>query len=136
MTTSAESSVLPATRDVPATGVSGARVRGATPWRGLPAACLAIAGAVIVAALAPEQGYYLNILMQAATYAIGVLGLVVVLGYCGQINIAQAAFFGIGAYAVALGTVDYQLNFFAALAIGVAMSGVAGLVLGLASLRL
>ena len=74
--------------------------------------------------------------MQAATYAIGVLGLVVVLGYCGQINIAQAAFFGIGAYAVALGTVDYQLNFFIALALGVVVSGAAGLLLGLASLRL
>ncbi len=127
------------TQDVsatPASRVSGALVRGASPWRGVPAGCVAIGAAVIVAMLAPEQGYYLNILMQAATYAIGVLGLVVVLGYCGQINIAQAAFFGIGAYAVALGTVDYQLNFFAALAIGVALAGVAGLLLGLASLRL
>ena len=83
--------------------------------------------AIALCFAAPDQGYYLNIFMQAATYAVGVLGLVVVLGYCGQINIAQAAFFGIGAYAVALGTVDYQLNFFVALAIGVAVSGAAGL---------
>ena len=33
-------------------------------------------------------------------------GLSVVLGLCGQINLAQAAFFGFGAYAVGLGTVD------------------------------
>ncbi len=51
-------------------------------------------------------GLLLNVMMQAATYAIAVMGLVVVLGYCGQISIAQAAFFGIGAYGVALGTVD------------------------------
>ena len=89
-----------------------------------------------VAFFAPEQGYLLNILMQAATYAIAVVGLVVVLGYCGQISIAQAAFFGIGAYGVALGTADYDLNFFVALAIGMAVAGALGLLLGVASLRL
>jgi branched-chain amino acid transport system permease protein len=89
-----------------------------------------------LAAFAPTQGYYLNILMQAATYAIAVVGLVVVLGYCGQISIAQAAFFGIGAYGVALGAGDYGLNFFVAMAIGVAVAGVLGLILGLGSLRL
>ena len=44
------------------------------------------------------------------TYAIAVLGMVVVLGYTGQINLAQAAFFGIGAYAVGLGTLTLQLE--------------------------
>ena len=109
---------------------------GANPWRGLPAAGLAIVVVLIGASFAPAQGYYLNILMQAATYAIGVLGLVVVLGYCGQISIAQAAFFGIGAYAVALGTVDLHINFFVALFIGVVLSGLCGLILGLGTLRL
>ncbi len=109
---------------------------GANPWRGLPAAGLAIVVVIAAASIAPAQGYYLNILMQAATYAIGVLGLVVVLGYCGQISIAQAAFFGLGAYAVALGTVDFHINFFVALFIGVVISGVCGLVLGLGTLRL
>ena len=109
---------------------------GANPWRGLPQAVLAIIVVVIAARFAPAQGYYLNILMQAATYAIGVLGLVVVLGYCGQISIAQAAFFGIGAYAVALGTVDFHINFFVALFIGVALTGLCGLILGLGTLRL
>ena len=49
--------------------------------------------------------------MQAATYSVAVLGLTVVLGLYGQINLAQAAFFGLGAYAVGLGTVDYGLSF-------------------------
>ena len=35
---------------------------------------------------------------------IAVIGLTIVLGLCGQINLAQAGFFGIGAYAVGLGT--------------------------------
>ena len=105
-------------------------------WRGLPQAGLAAIIAIGLAMLAPDQGYYLNILMQASTYAIAVVGLVVVLGYCGQISIAQAAFFGIGAYGVAIGTVDYGLNFFVAMLIAVGVSGVFGLILGLGSLRL
>ena len=105
-------------------------------WRGVPAAALALLLVIALAAFAPAQGYYLNILVQAATYAIAVVGLVVVLGYCGQISIAQAAFFGIGAYGVAIGTGDFGLNFFVAMAIGVAVAGVFGLILGLGSLRL
>jgi branched-chain amino acid transport system permease protein len=111
-------------------------VTAARSWRGLPVAAGAIVAAVALAAVAPDQGYILNILMQAATYAIATIGLVVVLGYCGQISIAQAAFFGIGAYGVALGTVDFGLNFFAALAIGAVIAGLFGLILGIASLRL
>ncbi len=104
--------------------------------RGVSAAIIAGSLALGLALLLPLQGYFLNIAMQAATYAIAVTGLVVVLGYCGQISLAQAAFFGLGAYGVALGTVDLGLPFFVALAIGVALAGVLGLVLGLASLRL
>ena len=106
------------------------------PWRGVPQTAIAVIVVVGLAMLAPAQGYYLNILMQASTYAIAVVGLVVVLGYCGQISIAQAAFFGIGAYGVALGTVDYGMNFFVAMLIAVAFAGMCGLILGLGSLRL
>ena len=108
----------------------------ARTWRGLPALAAAIIGVLLISTLVPEQGYTLNIVMQAATYAVAVTGLVVVLGYCGQINLAQAAFFGLGAYGVALGTTDYGLPFFVALAGGVALSTLFGVALGLASLRL
>ncbi len=59
------------------------------------------------------DGYILNILMQATTFAIAVFGLSVVLGLCGQINLAQAAFFGFGAYAVGIGTADYCIKLLA-----------------------
>jgi branched-chain amino acid transport system permease protein len=74
--------------------------------------------------------------MQAATYAIAVLGLTIVLGYTGQINLAQAAFFGIGAYSVALGTTAFGLPFWVALGIGILLAAGAGAMLGLTSLRL
>ena len=105
-------------------------------WRGTPQAILSCAAVIGLALIAPGEGYYLNILMQAATYAIAVSGLVIVLGYCGQISIAQAAFFGIGAYGVAIGTVDFGLGFFPAMLCGVAAAGLLGLILGLGSLRL
>ncbi len=108
----------------------------ARAWRGLPTLGAAIVGVLALSTMVPEQGYTLNIVMQAATYAIAVAGLVVVLGYCGQISLAQAAFFGLGAYGVALGTVDFGLPFFVALAAGVVLAGVFGVALGLASLRL
>jgi branched-chain amino acid transport system permease protein len=92
--------------------------------------------AVVVALITPLSAYSLNLLMQAATYAIAVLGLTIVLGYTGQINLAQAAFFGLGAYSVALGTTAFGLPFWVALVIGVLLAAGAGAVLGLTSLRL
>ena len=82
------------------------------------------------------NSYVLNIFMQAVTYGIAVLGMTIVLGYTGQINLAQAAFFGLGAYAVALGTVVLGLNFWVSLLLGIAVATIAGLVLGLTTLRL
>ena len=105
-------------------------------WRGLPATFAAVVLVIAAAAVAPNDSYYLNIMMQAATYAIAVAGLVVVLGYCGQISLTQAGFLGIGGYCVALGTVDYHLPFFVSLPISVVVAGIFGLLLGLASLRL
>ncbi|HEY0330506.1 MAG TPA: branched-chain amino acid ABC transporter ATP-binding protein/permease [Rhodopseudomonas sp.] len=96
-------------------------------------------GAAIVVTLAASvsfDGYILNILMQATTFAIAVFGLSVVLGLCGQINLAQAAFFGFGAYAVGIGTTDFQLSYWLCLAAGCAVALIAGAVLGMSTLRL
>lgn len=110
------------------------RARRFSPW---------LIVVLIIAIAVPLLPYYANVshfvlsmFMQATTYAIAVLGMVVVLGYTGQINLAQAAFFGFGAYGVALGTVSYGLSFWVALALGVGIAGIAGGILGLTTLRL
>ena len=92
--------------------------------------------AVATVALLPMQDYTIHILVQTASYAIAVFGLTVVLGLCGQINLAQAAFFGFGAYAVGLGTTDLHLNFWIALAMGTGIALVMGAFLGMTTLRL
>src|SRR5437879_172191 len=121
-----------------ASALSGKAPRGAAGGLGLALALYAAAAIAVIAAalITPLSAYSLNLLMQAATYAIAVLGLTIVLGYTGQINLAQAAFFGIGAYSVALGTTAFGLSFWGALAIGALLAAGAGAVLGLTSLRL
>ena len=97
-----------------------------------------IAAAVLVtlAATLRFDGYIHNILMQAVTFAIAVFGLSVVLGLCGQINLAQAAFFGLGAYVVGIGTSDYHLSYWLCLVAGCVLALLAGALLGMSTLRL
>jgi branched-chain amino acid transport system permease protein len=91
---------------------------------------------VTLAATMQFDGYIHNILMQAVTFAIAVFGLSVVLGLCGQINLAQAAFFGLGAYAVGIGTSDYHISYWICLAGGCVIALLAGALLGMSTLRL
>jgi branched-chain amino acid transport system permease protein len=91
---------------------------------------------VLLAARMQFDGYVLNILMQATTFAIAVFGLSVVLGLCGQINLAQAAFFGFGAYVVGIGTTDLHLSYWICLPAGCLVALAAGAFLGASTLRL
>ena len=104
--------------------------------RGLLAYIALIAVLVYVAATTTFDGYITNILMQAVTYSVAVMGLTVVLGLCGQINLAQAAFFGLGAYAVGLGTVDYGLSYWICMGLGLAVVLGFGAFLGTSTIRL
>src|SRR5687768_16729631 len=103
------------------TSASDARVAPLPGVRGfighLAYGVFAIVAAVLAATMSFD-GYILDILMQATTFAVAVFGLSVVLGLCGQINLAQAAFFGVGAYAVGLGTTDYGMSYWICLALG------------------
>jgi branched-chain amino acid transport system permease protein len=106
------------------------RVVGTIAFAALTALAVAVVG------LVPMQDYTMHILVQTASYSIAVFGLTVVLGLCGQINLAQAAFFGFGAYAVGLGTADLHLDFWVALALGMGVALVMGAFLGMTTLRL
>jgi branched-chain amino acid transport system permease protein len=97
---------------------------------------LLAAAAIALVTLIPMEDYTLHILVQTTTFAIAVFGLTVVLGLCGQINLGQAAFFGLGAYAVGLGTAALHLNFWVALVLGIGIAAVAGALLGMTTLKL
>src|SRR6516165_3965117 len=77
---------------------------------------------VMLAATLEIDGYIHNILMQATTFAIAVFGLSIV--------------FGLGAYAVGLGTSDYHLSYWLSLVGGCVIALLAGAFLGMSTLRL
>jgi ABC-type branched-subunit amino acid transport system ATPase component/ABC-type branched-subunit amino acid transport system permease subunit len=76
--------------------------------------------------LAVNNSYALGLLTLLAIYGILLIGLDVTVGYLGQINLAQAAFLGLGAYAAALSVSLLGFGMLGALA----MSMLIGLVLG------
>lgn len=63
----------------------------------------AIAVTAVCIAVFPNliNGYFLYLGTQMAIFAIACLGLTVVIGWCGQVVLAQAGFLGIGAYGTA-----------------------------------
>lgn len=79
--------------------------------------------------------YYLQVMIQAFIWAIAVYGLNVIVGYTGQLSLAHAGFFAIGAYSVGLLTVKLGLNFWVALLAACIITSIIGLLIGLASLR-
>src|SRR6185436_951232 len=108
---------------------TASRRRRISPWLFL---LIPLAAAVPLIPYGVEVSHFaVSMFMQTVTYAIAVLGMVVVLGYTGQINLAQAAFFGFGAYGVALGTVAYGLPFWVSLGLGIGVAAIAGGILGL-----
>jgi branched-chain amino acid transport system permease protein len=78
--------------------------------------------------------YYLSVATFAALNVTLALGLNLISGFCGQVSLGHAAFYGLGAYAAAICSVA-GVPFPLALAAGVATAGLAGVVVGFAALR-
>ncbi|HWK44007.1 MAG TPA: branched-chain amino acid ABC transporter ATP-binding protein/permease [Stellaceae bacterium] len=124
----------PLLRETTARPSIGQKVPRKFPW-GLLLLALAIV-TIVIPVVHPFNDYWMGLLRQASTQAIAVMGMVVVLGYAGQINLAQAAFFGIGAYSLGLGTLTLGLPWGVALLLGTLLAAVAGAALGSSTLRL
>lgn len=69
-------------------------------------------------------------------YGILTVSLNLVLGYTGILSVAHAAFMGMGAYAAALLLTEWGFNFFLALPVGLAVSGLVAAALAASTLRL
>ncbi len=94
----------------------------------------ALAFAIVLPLIVPNE-YYLQILTQAYIFAISACGLNVILGFAGQLSLAHAGFFGIGAYAVALLATKLGVAFWAGLPAGIALSAACGFGIGSICLR-
>ena len=99
----------------------------------------AIGPAVLAAAaLFPQivtDLYYLRIANLIMMYAIAVLGMNLVLGYCGQFHFGQAGFLAIGAYTTALLMLNYDVNAGVALVASGALALVLGVLVGIPAIR-
>src|SRR5471032_2031967 len=80
------------------------------------------------------SGYLASILSVIGINMILALGLNIITGFCGQVSLGHAAFYGIGAYTAAyLSKLGLPLP--VTLLAGVVMAGSLGIVVGLTSLR-
>jgi ABC-type branched-subunit amino acid transport system ATPase component/ABC-type branched-subunit amino acid transport system permease subunit len=86
--------------------------------------------------LAVSNTYVLGLLTLLAIYGILLIGLDVSVGYLGQVNLAQAAFLGLGAYATGLSVMSLGLGFLPALGAGMLAGLLFGGLLAFPALRL
>lgn len=77
-----------------------------------------------------------DLMIFAALYAIAGLGVGLLLGQCGIVNLAQAFFYGIGAYASAYGTVMLGWHPLVGIVAGMAIAGLIALAIGWPILKL
>jgi ABC-type branched-subunit amino acid transport system ATPase component/ABC-type branched-subunit amino acid transport system permease subunit len=72
-----------------------------TPWRVL----IAVGALALVAyPLVSDDLFYQNMIILSLVFAIGAVGLNVIMGYGGYISLGQSAFIGLGAYTVGIAT--------------------------------
>jgi len=80
------------------------------------------------------DSFWLSTLNRTFIILIAVLGLNIVLGYCGQISLAQAAFMAVGAYACTI-LMQHSIPFLVAMPCAALICSVMGIIFGAPSLR-
>ncbi len=97
-----------------------------------------LAAALVIAALPMmlTGNYWQTNLTICAINVLLALGLDFILGYAGQLNLGQSAFYGLGAYVSTLLITRLGVPFWAAFAAGVAFAGLAGMILATFAVRL
>src|SRR5215475_6116279 len=106
------------------------------PLRTRRAAYLFTAVAIALLPLLFTGSYWRTNLIVCALNVMLAIGLDFVLGYAGQLNLGQSAFYGIGAYAATLLVTRLGVPFWTAYAGAIALAGLAGVVLSLFAMRL
>jgi branched-chain amino acid transport system permease protein len=115
---------------------------GLTRWLDTPAKqwmAIAVLLAIMIAIpLLPFDStpYVTTILINALLYTILALGLNIVVGYAGLLDLGYAAFFAVGAYTVGILTTTFGWNFWEAIPVAVLAAVVAGIIIGGPTLRL
>ena len=91
---------------------------------------------IVLAPLFFPSGFYYRVGTLIFINALAVLGLVILMGYAGQVSLGHAGFFGIGAYACAFGPTYLGIPPLFSLLLGAAVSALIAWVVGRPILRL
>jgi len=97
---------------------------------------VALVGLALAMPVIVSGDYRLSQLATAGYTALAVLGLNILTGYTGQPSVGHSAFMGMGAYGTAVALREWDIPFIAAMAFGVGVTMLAGLVTGVAGLNL
>jgi branched-chain amino acid transport system permease protein len=91
----------------------------------------------VVAWLLPYQlnVYWISVADIAILFALLAVGMGLVMGVAGQVNLAQIAFYGVGAYTTAILTTRDGYGFWAAAAVAMVATALTGIVVGTPALR-
>ena len=97
---------------------------------------IAIAALIAILPFILPSTFYLRIAALVFIFSIAVLGLNLLMGFAGQVSLGHAGFFGIGAYAVAIGPTHLGIPSWVSLIAGVTIAGALAFLVGRPILRL
>lgn len=95
-----------------------------------------VAAAVVIVSLLPLTNFQIRMATLLFIFSIVTLGKNLLMGYAGQISLGHAAFFGLGAYTVAIGATRYGLSPWLLTAISLFISGIIAWIIGRPILKL
>src|ERR1700688_2043317 len=99
-------------------------------------AILGVAVAVALLALVLKSAYYQLVLTQVLLWAVLSLAWNLLSGYGGYFSFGHAAFWGLGAYTVALGMIHFGLTPWITIPASAIVGGLAGALIGFPTFRL
>lgn len=106
------------------------------PRAAKPLLLAALALAVLVFPWVVNSSYWLNLVNLAIGFSVACLGLNIVLGYTGQLSLAQAAFWGVGAYTSAILTTNLGMPVWLGMVAAFLVAALFGVLLGIPTLKL
>ncbi len=99
---------------------------------------LTLGGLVLLAALFPlaANNYMIDVGITCLIYVCLGMGLNIVVGLCGLLDLGFIAFYAVGAYTYSLLNLTFGLNFWACLPIGIALGMTVGCIIGYPTLKM
>lgn len=97
---------------------------------------LAISLVIVFIPIIISSPFYLNLMIFVGLNTIVAVGLILLMGYAGQVSIGQSFFYGLGAYSSGILSTKFGLSPWSAFLVAILITAVIAFIIGLPSLRL